>query len=183
MSRLLPCGKWSMTDLKFMASRKTTFRFSAPLSPVKAVFLNSAIFLPRQVVAQLPGGRVRVKGTFNGAPFDLAVQHMKDGSRYFAVSAPLRKAAGIAIGDKVNVFLKLVDPDKLDVPEELEAVLEQDPDARKAWDKLTTGYQRGLIHYVTSVKNVDSRIERSLKLLERAKAGLLPGAKKKAAKD
>jgi len=117
-----------------------------------------------------------VKGTFNGAPFALAVQHLRDGSRYFSVSAALRKAAGIKKeGDPVTVSFKIVDPDRLDIPEELEAVLLQDDLARKAWEKLTTGYQRSLIHYITSVKNVDSRIKRALDLLNRAKAGLLFG--------
>lgn len=162
-----------------MTSRKASFRFTVPLSPVKAVFLNSVIFLPAAVIRKLPKGRIRVKGTFNGAPFALAVQHMKDGSRFFSVSASLRKAAGIKTGDKVNVSFKLVDPDKVDVPKELKAVLEQDVDAQKAWENLTRGYQRSLILFVTSVKNIDKRIERSLKLMERAKAGLLPGAKKK----
>ena len=82
------------------------------------------------------------------------------------------------LGDIVKVNFKIVDADKLDVPEELEAVLSQDDDARKAWQKLTTGYRRSLIHYVTSVKNVDSRIKRALDLLNRAKAGLLQGQKK-----
>jgi len=75
------------------------------------------------------------------------------------------------------VKFKIVDPDKINIPEELEAVLEQDEDARKAWDKLTRGYQRGLIHYVTSVKNVDSRIKRAIDLMERAKTGQLYGQK------
>ena len=108
----------------------------------------------------------------------MAVQHLKDGSRYFSVSAPLRKAAHLRVGGAVMVAFKIVDPDNLDIPEELEAVLSQDDEARKAWDKLTTGYQRSLIHYVTSVKNVDSRIKRSIELLNRAKAGLLHGQKK-----
>ena len=158
-------------------STKLSFRFQTSLAPIKAAFLKTAIFLPREVVRQLPKGRVRVKGTFNGAPFALAVQHLKDGSRYFSVSAPLRKAAGIKIGDPVTVSFKIVDPDKVEIPEELEAVLSQDDEAREAWDKLTRGYQRGLIHYVTSVKNVDSRIRRALDLLNRAKAGMLLGQK------
>ena len=139
--------------------------------------MKTAIFLPREIIRQLPKGRVRVEGTFNGAPFALAVLHRKDGSRYFSVSAPLRKVAGIKAGDPVVVLFKLVDPDKLEVPEELEAVLSQDDQAREAWDKLTTGYKRSLIYYVTSVKNVDSRINRSLDILNRAKAGLLHGQK------
>lgn len=162
-----------------MAVQKTSFRFQTTLSPIKGVFMKAAIFLPKEIVGALPEGRVRVKGTFNGAPFALAVQHQKNGARYFSVSAPLRKAAGIELGDPVRVLFKVVDPDKLEVPEELEAVLAQDETARKAWDKLTTGYRRSLIHYVTSVKNVDSRIRRSIDLLDRAKAGRLHGQKKR----
>ena len=88
------------------------------------------------------------------------------------------RAAKIRVGDPVRVNFKIVNPDKLDIPEELQAILAQDDDARKAWEKLTTGYRRSLIHYVTSVKNVDSRIKRSLDLLNKAKAGLLHGQKK-----
>ena len=59
------------------------------------------------------------------------------------------------------------------------AVLSQDGEGKDAWDKLTTGYQRSLIHYVTSVKNVDSRIKRALDLVNRAKLGLLHGQRTK----
>lgn len=162
-----------------MAEKKTNFRFEGRLSGIDGVFLKTAIYLPQDIIRSLPAGRVRVKGLCNGASFALAVLHLKDGSRYFAVSASLRKAAGIRVGDRVKVSFAIVDPDKLEIPEELEAVLVQDDEARKAWDKLTTGYQRSLIHYVTSVKNVDSRIKRSLELLDRAKRGELHGQKKR----
>jgi hypothetical protein len=165
-----------------MAARETDFRYHTKLASIEGQFIKTGIFLPEEIIKRLPPGRVRVKGTFNKAPFALAVQHMKDGSRFFSVSAPLRKAAGIKIGDKVDVFFKIVDPDKLDIPEELEAVLAQDEEAVTAWDKLTTGYRRSLIHYITSVKNVDSRIKRALDLLGRAKAGLLHGQKKTSTK-
>jgi uncharacterized protein YdeI (YjbR/CyaY-like superfamily) len=162
-----------------MPSQKQRYHFEARLSEIDALFIKTVIFVPEEVIRQLPTGRLRVKGTMNGSPFALAIQHMKDGSRYFSVSAPLRKAAGIKAGDKARIDFKLVDPDLLEIPEELEAVLAQDDQARIAWEKLTTGYQRSLIHYVTSVKNVDSRINRAIELLEKAKAGLLHGQKKK----
>lgn len=162
-----------------MPSSKLSFRFQTSLAPIRAAFIKTAIFLPREIIRQLPKGRLRVKGTFNGVPFALAVLHLKDGSRYFSVSATLRKAAGIRVGDPVSVSFKLVDPDRVDIPEELEAVLSQDDDARKAWDKLTAGFQRSLILYVNSVKNVDSRIRRAIDILNRAKAGLLHGQKER----
>jgi len=162
-----------------MAGKKNKFEFDGKLSSIDGLFMKTAILLPEEIIRKLPAGRVRVKGLCNHAPFALAVLHLKDGTRYFAVSAHLRKAAGIAVGDHVNVRFAIVDPDKLDMPEELEAVLAQDDDALKAWNKLTTGYQRSLIHYITSVKNVDSRIKRSLELLDRAKRGDLHGQKKR----
>jgi hypothetical protein len=162
-----------------MPSKKTSFEFTTSLSDIDAVFMKTAIFLPANIVTELPTGRLRVKGTMNGAPFALAVQNLKDGSRYFSVGAPLRKAARVNVGERVVVKFKIVDPNVVEVPEELDAVLQQDPLAMKAWSKLTQGYQRGLIHYVTSVKNVDSRIKRAIDLMERAKAGSLHGQKKK----
>jgi hypothetical protein len=165
-----------------MPVRKINFQFRAKLSEVEANFIKTGIFLPGDIIRDLPKGRVRVEGTMNGAPFALAVLNMRDGSRFFSVSAHLRRAARIKLGDSVDVRFKVVDPDKVDVPEELEAVLAQDEDAMKAWEKLTIGYRRTLIHYVTSVKNVDSRIKRSIDLMERAKAGLLHGQKKPSAR-
>lgn len=161
-----------------MRTQARTFSFTTKLAEIESRFIKTAIFLPKEIIRTLPEGRIRVQGTFNGAPFALAVQNLKDGSRFFSVGAPLRKAAKIRLGDVVKVTFKIVDPDKLEIPEELEAVLSQDDDAKKAWDKLTTGYRRSLIHYITSVKNVDSRITRSIDLLNRAKAGLLHGQKK-----
>lgn len=160
-------------------AKNRTIRFETRLSAIDGVFLKTAIFLPQDAIRKLPAGRIRVKGLCNSAPFALAVLHSKDGSRYFAVSAALRKAAGVKVGDPVKVSFEMVDPDKLELPEELEAVLAQDDDARKAWDKLTTGYRRSLVHYITSVKNVDSRIKRSFDLLNRAKRGELHGQQRR----
>lgn len=156
-----------------------TFHFDTRLSEIDGVLIKTAIFLPAEIVRKLPKGRIRTKGTFNDAEFALAVQNLKDGSRYFSVGAPLRKAARIKLGDRVKVSFRIVDADALDIPEELMAVLSQDDAGKKAWDKLTTGYQRSLIHYITSVKNVDSRINRALDLVNRAKSGLLHGQRTK----
>lgn len=162
-----------------MPKRNKQYHFTTVLSSIDGIFMKTAIFIPQEVVRELPPGRLRVKGTCNGVPFSLGIQYRKGGTRYLSVSAGMRKAAGIKEGDKVDIVFRLVDPDQLEVPEELEAVLEQDDTARKAWEKFTTGYQRSLIHYVTSAKSVDVRIARSIDLLERAKAGLLHGQRKK----
>lgn len=155
-----------------MASPKS-FKFTGRLSKMTNTLLHHAVFLPDDIVEVLPKGRLRTKGTINGIPFALAPQYKKEGGRFFSINASLCKAAKIKTGDKVEITFKLVDPDVVDMPEELEAVLAQDDKAMEVWSSFTKGYQRSLIHYVTSVKNVDSRISRSLELMEKAKAGLL----------
>ena len=164
-----------------MAKSKATsiFKFEGVLSSVKGGLIHTVIYLPDAIVERLPEGRSRAKGTLNGIPFALAPQRTKEGLRYFAVNASLRKAAGISEGSKVKVEFKLVDPDAVDIPEELQAVLDQDKKAMNAWNEFTSGHQRNIIIYINSVKSVDARIRRSLEVMEKAKLGVLPGAKKK----
>ena len=151
-----------------MAKRKTEFSFKARLAEVQEGLISTVIYIPTPLMKELPRSRVRVKGSMNGAPFALAVQYRKNAPSFFIVSKPLRKAAGANPGDFVLVKFHLVS-DKVDLPAELEALLEQDSEGKKAWLKLTPGYQRSLCHYITSVKNVDSRISRALFLVNKAK--------------
>jgi uncharacterized protein YdeI (YjbR/CyaY-like superfamily) len=91
----------------------------------------------------------------------------------------MRKSAKIKPGDKVKVSFHLVDPDKLELPEEMEAVLAQDEAGAKLWNKLTVGLQRSLVHYINSTKNVDLRIERALFLINKVKSGVYNSRMKK----
>jgi hypothetical protein len=104
------------------------FAFTAPLEQLQGNLISAAVYIPETILKKLPQQRCRVKGTMNDAAFALAVQYRKNGRSFFTVSGPLRKAAGIRIGDKVKVTFSLVDSLKVDLPEEFIAVLEQDPE-------------------------------------------------------
>ena len=152
-------------------AQNTEYIFTAPLSHIEDMLVHTVVYIPGKILSKLPPRRVRVKGTINDVPFSLAVQYRKSGQSFFMVSAPLRRAAKIKAGDKVRVSFHMVDAEKVDLPEELEAVLEQDPEGRKAWQCFTPGLQRSLAHYVFSVKNIDSRIKRAIFLVNKAKTG------------
>ena len=156
-----------------MPASKKVYSFSGKLQPVEGVLADAAIFLPKEIIKTLPEGRLRTEGTFNQTPFALGVQYKKDSQRFFVVSLVLRKAAKIKMGDDVDVKFKLVDSEKVDLPEELTEVLAQDDEGLKAWNKITPGTQRGIIHYITSTKNIDLRIKRSIQMVNRAKTGTL----------
>lgn len=151
--------------------KKQRFSFETRLVAYEDTLVNTVVELPADVVKKLPTGRVRVEGKLNAVPFNLGVQFKKSGARYLSISQAMRKSAKIKLGDKVKVSFEIVDPDKLELPEEMEAVLAQDEVGAKLWNKLTVGLQRSLVHYINSTKNVDLRIERALYLLNKVKSG------------
>ncbi len=80
------------------------FSFSTRLETFHRSFTHTAIIIPAEILEQLPSkGRIRTKGTFNKTPFALAIQHRKDGARFFMVSAQLRREAKIQSGDPGKV--------------------------------------------------------------------------------
>jgi len=131
---------------------------------------HTGLYLPGEIVAVLPKGRLRARGLLNGVtPFNLAVQSERSGAKFFMVGGPLRREAKIKQGDEVRVQFSWIDTEYLEIPEEFQAALEQDEEARAIFETFTTGKKRGLMNYITSVKNVDSRIKRSLELLYKIK--------------
>ncbi|MBL7835155.1 MAG: DUF1905 domain-containing protein [Cyclobacteriaceae bacterium] len=152
-------------------AKKQSFTFESRLTEYKEMLVSTVVEIPAEVVKKLPAGRVRVEGKFNSVSFNLAIQSKKNGPKYLSVSQAMRRAAGVKPNDKVKVSFTIVDPDKLDLPEEMEAVLAQDDEGAKKWNKLTVGLQRSLVHYINSSKNVDVRIERALFLINKVKSG------------
>ena len=151
--------------------KKQRFSFETRLVEYDDTLVATVVEIPVDVVKQLPKGRVRVEGKLNSIDFNLGVQFKKTGARYLSISQAMRKVANIKPGDRVKVSFQVVDPDKLELPEEMEAVLAQDEARARLWNKLTVGLQRSLVHYINSTKNVDLRIERALYLLNKVKSG------------
>lgn len=56
-----------------------------------------------------------------------------------------------------------------DVPEELQVLLDQDEEGNNYFRKLTPGKQRGLVYIVTTVKNPESRMRKSLAIIHHLK--------------
>ena len=150
------------------------YRFESVLEYLNGVITHTGIVLPEKTLLELnQPKRVRIEGTINGTPFNLAIQHIKDGRRFLMVGNTLRKAAKLKAGDKVEVIFTLSDPDEIKLPEELMEVMEQDPEGKAVFNSFTPGLQRSLAHYVTSAKQVDTRIKRALELMLKAKSKTL----------
>ena len=151
---------------------RTDFTFTSILETVHFNVISTAVFLPHHIIVDLPKGRLRVSGLINGAPFSLAIQYRKDGSRYFTVGAALRRAAKIEPGDTVNVSFKVLDLNNVELPEALEFTVRSSIETGKLF-QLPGGSKKILSNYIDQVKNIDSRIRHAVETVQKAKTGLL----------
>ena len=100
--------------------------------------------------------------------FACGLNHLGDGNFFIILSKKNMKPLGKAPGDEVQ-FRIYEDPNPLgvEVPEVLQVLLDQDPDAKAIYDAATDGLKRSLIYYIKDVKNVDTQVKRILETLEK----------------
>lgn len=147
-----------------MASKKTTSRFEAmlrrPAEPAGASW--AFVVLPAQASAQLHRrGRTTVEGTLNGQPFRALLEPDGQLSHWFRVDAPLREAAGAAIGGIVAIEIALVarEPEP-ELPPDLRQALDDAPAALATWESTTTLARVDWIHWLTSARQEATRAKR-----------------------
>jgi Bacteriocin-protection, YdeI or OmpD-Associated/Domain of unknown function (DUF1905) len=117
--------------------------------------------VPPEVVEALDGGaRPPVTITVNGHTWKSRVAIMR-GRHLLGLSNANRQAAGVAIGDEVEVEL-LLDTEPRDVvePADFARALDEDPVARAAYDKLAHGHKREHVRAIESAKKPETRQRR-----------------------
>jgi bifunctional DNA-binding transcriptional regulator/antitoxin component of YhaV-PrlF toxin-antitoxin module len=126
-------------------------------------------FDAREVFGQ---ARPPVRGTVNGTPVRgrLAVY---GGTTYLGLRREIREAAGIDVGDDVEVVLELDDaPREVEVPAELEAALDADAQLRAAFDALAFTHRREYAEWVGEAKRQPTRDARAAKAAQMLRDGV-----------
>ena len=128
--------------------------------------------VPASVVAALGGKmKIRLLCTINGAlTYPCGLVALGQGRAYIRLNAKRMKQLGLRYGQEVAVSLaEDPSPYGMEVPEELTELLEQDEEGRERFARLSPGKQRYIIHYVSSVKSSQLRIDRALLLINNLK--------------
>jgi hypothetical protein len=160
------------------------FEFTAPVVVHRIGHLRYlAVFLPpalepalglrgHTAAAGRRHARVRMVGEIADMPIEAAWQSAGEGAAggyYVMVSQAFCRAAGLAIGDLVDVRFNIADPAAVTVPEELDAALQartrEARDARRTWKLLTPGRQRALAAHVAGARQVTTRTSRAAKIV------------------
>ncbi len=119
--------------------------------------------------------RVRVEASFKDKKISIHsyLQKGKSGNYRITFSKANQKAIGIFPTDYFNLQLfENTTKYGVEVPEEMEAVLLSDHDGYEIFESLTPGRKRGLIYAISRYRNSQTRINKSLTLMENLKRGI-----------
>jgi Domain of unknown function (DUF1905)/Bacteriocin-protection, YdeI or OmpD-Associated len=111
--------------------------------------------------------RLRVRGEVNGARFRTSL--FADGNGYYLlVNRETQRKAGVECGDAIEVALE---PDMearpAELPEVLEALLEDETGLREWYDELSEAARREIGKWILGVKSEQSRMRRAQQMAER----------------
>lgn len=119
-----------------------------------------------------PFGWVKVKGTIDG--FEIRKYNLMPygGDKLFLpVKAEIRKVIKKQEGDYVHVIL-YPDNEPLEVPEEMQLCLQDEPKALKFFNSLTESEQHNYIKWIYSAKQEETKVERLEETINRLMKGL-----------
>jgi hypothetical protein len=115
--------------------------------------------------------RPAVAGTLNGTSFRGRLS-VYGGKTYLGLNKEIREAAGIDVGDDVEVVLDRDDaPREVEIPQELLVAFERDSAARAGFDKLAFTHRKEYARWVGEAKKEETRERRAAKALEMLRAG------------
>lgn len=135
-------------------------------------YVYRVVFLPPEIEASLPpAARLRFEGEIADVPVAAAWQSAPGRGKYVMISPELCRTAGIAVGDPVEVRFSLVDPDRVETPEDLSARLRLEPELLARWEALPPGKKRGMVHLVAAAKTADTRRRRIDDVAQRVATG------------
>jgi hypothetical protein len=116
--------------------------------------------------------RAPVRGTVNGTDFRTTVA-VYGGVYLIGFNKELRERAGIAIGDEVEVTLELDDePRTVELPPALDEALEQNADAKAAYEGLSYTHRREYAQWIAEAKRDETRERRVAKAIEMLRDGV-----------
>lgn len=109
-----------------------------------------------------------VEGTINGRSFGRRSVKRMDSSPtsdwFVEFTAPICKALGVAVGDELNVAMRLA---PTEVPQELEALLVANPGSRSSWNSLPAQVRRTSAEHIRAGKEESTRSRRAHAILSK----------------
>jgi Domain of unknown function (DUF1905)/Bacteriocin-protection, YdeI or OmpD-Associated len=104
-------------------------------------------------------GRIPVAGTLNGYPFKATLMPTGEEGHMLFINRSMRNVAGVDEGDMVECIISRdMEPRPLPpMSKEFAEALEDDAEAKAAYEKMPLSHKRRILEYVGTFKNPDTR--------------------------
>lgn len=138
----------------------------ALLSPRKGAY--HYLRVDKDVLALWPKkNKTRLLCTINDFTFPCGLNPLGDGHYFIILGKEKREQSNIKLGDNVAFTLsEHPSPLGVEVPEVLNVMLDQDPQAKHRYQQLTDGKKRALIFMLQKTKNIDLQVKKILTFLQ-----------------
>jgi uncharacterized protein YdeI (YjbR/CyaY-like superfamily) len=122
---------------------------------------TTGIRVPDELVAALgPSRRPAVRVTVNGYTYRTSVASV-NGAFMVSVSSDVRKNAGVAGGEEVDVEIELdTEPRGVDVPADFQMALSRAPEASRFFEALSYSHKSAYVLWIQSAKKDETRQRR-----------------------
>lgn len=140
---------YDMRDIRFQAKLET-------------IGTHTVLRLPAEASLQLPSrGLVMIEGTINGHEFQAPLEPDGQKGHWLMYDDELRQATGAAAGDTLSLEIQpSTNWPEPEVPSDLQAALDNDPEAKAMWDSTTPLARWDWIRSVRSTPNPETRKRR-----------------------
>ncbi len=121
-------------------------------------------------VAQVfaPRRPIWIRGTANGAPFETHLLPCTDGEPYLILNADIRRRAGAKLGEDLDLAIEenpVPRNRELPIPDDLAELLEEFPDVKATFERLSKSRRFYLIEWIEEAKKPETRMTRLEKSL------------------
>jgi hypothetical protein len=129
------------------------------------------VLVPESVASSFGSKRPAVRVTVNGVEFRSRLS-VYGGKSYLGFTAAVRKAAGISLGDVLDISLEVDDePRVVEVPDALAVALEGNPDAASVFSSLAFTHRKEYATWISEAKREETRERRVAKAIEMLNSG------------
>lgn len=145
--------------------------FNVVLEPLDEKMVHHLIVVPDEIASLFIEGKgaPRIFCSVEGSSEFPCAINPRHGRYVIIASKQLIKKNKLTVNVPFQISIRHDPHNGLGLPEELAEVLDQDDVALKAYHALNDGHKRGLIHYINQAKSVESKIRRSLEVMEKMK--------------
>lgn len=114
--------------------------------------------------------RIRIEGTINGHPFRATTERREQGVYSIRVNSAMLKGSRANVGDTVNLVILGPEP-RLIVPSDLLDALNNSPETKKGWDRLTEAERRDWTRWIELAKTPETRMRRISRAVDQLSSG------------